>query len=352
MRLHFPSRQNKYLRPFTAGLVLIGLILAVTLPASGAMLGPRSMTMSSSVISSQATYKLAFDLSTAGTLGSILIQFCTNTPEVNDPCVAPVGQSVANVTLTDQSGAVGFAIAAGTNANTIVLSRAALPSAVGQVSYTFAGAVNPSANGTYFTRIQTFASTNATGAASDYGSIAFSVNNRLSISADVDPFLIFCAALTIPQLNCSNTVGDFIDFGELSTQRPAVGTSQVFTATNAKDGYNVTVAGTTLTSGNNIISQIVNRDVSRPGTAQFGMNLRANSSPSSGQEANGPGVGAPTTNYNLANFYQFNNADIVIAADKPDDARRYTISYIVNVPNSQASGVYVSTITYIALGSF
>jgi len=352
MRLSLPSRLNRIFHPITAVLLIVVFILAVTLPASGAMLGPRSMTMSSSVISSQATYRFDFDLSTAGPLGSILIQYCTNTPEVNDPCVAPAGLSVANVALTTQSGAVGFSVAAGTNANTIVISRPVLPSAVGSVSYTFGGAVNPSSNGTYFTRIQTFASTNATGPASDYGSIAFAINNRLSISADVDPFLIFCAALTIPQLNCTGTVGDFIDFGELSSQRPASGSSQVFAATNAKDGYSVTVDGTTLTSGNNIINQIIFRDVSRPGTPQFGLNLRSNSSPSGGGEAVGPGVGAPTTNYNLPNFYQFNKGDIVIATDTPDDARRYSVSYIVNVPTNQASGVYVSTITYIALGSF
>lgn len=352
MRLRLPSLQNKLLRPLTAGLLVIGVVLAVALPASGAMLGPRSMTMSSSVVSAQSIYRFDFDLSTAGPLGSILIQYCTNTPEVNDPCVAPAGLTVAGVALTAQSGAVGFSVAAGTNANTIIISRSVMPNSVGSVSYTFTGAINPNANGTYFARIQTFASTDASGPASDYGSIAFAINNRLSISADVDPFLIFCAALTIPNLNCEDTVGDFIDFGELSSQRPASGSSQVFAATNAKDGYSVTVDGTTLTSGNNIISQISFRDVSRPGTPQFGLNLKSNSSPAGGGEAVGPGVGQPSTDYNLPNFYQFNKGDIVVATDAPDDARRYTVSYVVNVPNNQAPGVYVSTITYIALGSF
>jgi hypothetical protein len=123
-------------------------------------------------------------------------------------------------------------------------------------------------------------------------------------------------------------------------------------ATNAGDGYSVTVTGTTLTSGNNTIVSLTTNDVSRPGTAQFGFNLRANAAPSVGSNPSGPGVGAPSSNYNQPDSYRFADGDIIIANSVPDDVRLYTASYIANVPPTQAAGVYVSTLTYVCLAEF
>ena len=123
-------------------------------------------------------------------------------------------------------------------------------------------------------------------------------------------------------------------------------------ATNAAQGYTIYMGGTTLISGNNIISELVGNDVSRPGVGQFGINLRANSSPSVGSEPAGPGNGVPTTNYGQTNRFRFVSGESLATYPAPDDIRQYTVSYIVNVPATQPSGVYVSTLTYVCLANF
>jgi hypothetical protein len=200
--------------------------------------------------------------------------------------------------------------------------------------------------------LQTFASDDATGPASDYGGLAFATTNLLAVSVEVPPYLIFCTAITIGNLNCANSSGDAINFGELSSSRASTGSSQMLVATNAEDGYSITAHGTTLSSGSNIINALSAPDVSRPGTGQFGLNLRANTAPPGGSEPTGPGVSQPLPNYNQPNIFRFVTGDTVAARPEPENVRVFTVSYLVNVPANQAAGVYVSTITYVCLADF
>ena len=352
------SRFLTYLRSrrlpalLVTGLMVFGLWQAVTPTAYGNPLGLRTLLLNNSVVSGQGGFQLSFDISTPGPLGSIRAEFCSNSPALYDPCDAPSGFTLSALQLTDQSGAPGFSLANSGAPNVFIMTRPSLPSVAGPVKYTFANAVNPNQAGTVFVRLLTFATSNASGPSSDYGSIAIAFNSNVSVSAEVPPYLLFCAAISIPTFNCDSATGDYINFGEFSASRPSFGTSQILSSTNAKDGYNVTLAGTTLTSGNNAINGLATADVSRPGTPQFGLNLRANASPSGGGEPAGSGSGAPVGSYSLANFYQFQQGDIVASAPRPDLTRRYTASYLVNVPKTQAPGIYVSTITYICLGNF
>ena len=334
------------------GVLLVGLLQTFLAPATGAQLGRRSLQLSSSIGSEKSTYQLNFSLSTAGTLGSIKVEFCTASPAIGDPCTAPTGFTASAATLIGQTGQVGFSLAPPPSANSFVLTRPPLPSVVGPVSYTLSGVTNPRDAGSYYVRIQTFSSTDASGSSSDYGAIVIAINNNLSITAEVPPYLIFCTAVSIPTLSCTSATGDYINFGELSSKIASSGTSQMLAATNAKSGYTVTLAGTTLTSGNNVITALAAADVSRPGTVQFGMNLKANASPSGGNEPTGPGVAFAAAGYANPNFYRFIPGDVVVSTSVPDDVRRFTSSYIANVPSNQAPGVYVSTVTYICLGSF
>lgn len=333
--------------------VLIGLLgWYLMAPSFGAQLGERSMQLSSSEVSVASTYRLSFAYATPGPVGAIDIQFCSNDPLPQDPCTAPAGFDASGATLSSQTGETGFAISGATPSNEILLSRA--PSVVTPIdsTYVFDNVINPSSPGSYFVRVQTYTSSDTSGTGSDYGGIAFAINNALSITATVPPFLTFCTAVTIQNLNCATANGDYIDFGELSFGQASSGTSKMLATTNAANGYGVTVQGTTLTSGNNIIAALASNDVSRPGTAQFGFNLRANSSPGTGSDPAGPGLAMPQPAYNQPDFYRFASGDTIIANAGPDDVRLYTATYIANVPKTQAAGVYVSTLTYICLANF
>lgn len=352
-----PKKQNKikkkrYVVSFIFILFAALLFQYFFAPVYGAELGSRSLQLSDDQISVHANYLVSFTTATAGLLGSITIQFCSNDAIIGDPCTAPAGFDASSAELNTQTGITGFTINAASTANELILSRSSVLTPVTHATYLFTGVQNPSSSGSYYARVQTYASNDATGIASDYGSMAFAILNSVALNATVPPYLIFCTGVTISGLNCANATGDYIDFGELTNTHTATGTSQMLAATNANNGYAVTVFGTTMTSGNNVINGLSNNDVSRPGVSQFGLNLRANTTPPSGTDPMGPGTGQPTAGYDQQNSFRFNSGDTILSNSGPENYREYTASYMVNVSSTQAPGIYVTTLTYIALATF
>lgn len=320
--------------------------------ASASQLKNRSLQLSSATASETSSYNFTFNIVSSATLGSIRFQFCSNDPIVTDSCTFPTGFSDSSAALSSQAGQTGFSISGSSSSNDLILTRTPSPASAGQVNYVFSNVTNPSSPGAYFVRIETYASTDGSGSYTDYGGIAFSISSAINISATVPPYLLFCTGLSIPGDNCNNATGDFINFGNLSPSTTSTGSSQMLAASNAASGYEVSVFGTTLESGNNVIPPLTSPDASRPGTSQFGINLRANSSPTGGQDPSGPGSGQPTANYDSPNFFTFNSGDVVASSTGPDLNRLYTDDYLVNVSPTQAPGVYNTTLTYLCVATF
>ena len=339
-------------------LIAIALLITVGLfyftRAYGVDFPLRSLQLGSALASATTDYRLSFQLAGSEVLGSIKLQLCSNSPLLADSCTAPAGFDISSAALTSQSGETGFTIlASGTDANTIVLTRfPANTTSSGVLTYTFSGVVNPASNGTFFARVQTFASSDASGADTEEGGMAMSVTTPIQISTYVPPYLLFCLGVTITAFDCSTASGNYVNFGNLSDTSTASGTTQMLTATNAGNGFSITVNGTTMISGTNAITGMSAADVSRPGTSQFGMNLVANTTPSVGVNPQGGGGAAPAAGYGVSNFYKFIPGDIVASYNNSDLYKKFTTSYIVNIPKGQAVGVYVSTLTYICTASF
>jgi hypothetical protein len=312
----------------------------------------RSLKLGDSQANVSTNYEFGFDVNETTPIAAITFQFCSNTPFPDDECTVPDGLDVSNAVLVNQSGNTGFAVAPQTTANRLVLERNGAPATTGFSSYRLAGVLNPVSDGSYYVRIQTYQTTQTTGEADNYGGIAFVINRNVEITATVPPYLLFCVGVTVNGFNCENVVGNYVNFGELSSRQATQGTTQMLAATNATDGYTIRVNGPTLTSGTNVIPGLVGSDISRPGVSQFGMNLRANNSPQGGLDVTGSGGGLPTNGYNQINNYRFNSGDVVAVSNTPDRARKYTSTYLVNITRTQAPGAYVSTLTYVALGSF
>ena len=319
---------------------------------SGAYLGSRNLLLTNYNTSATSNYKAGFNHITNGNVGSIKLEFCANDPIIGNSCTAPNGFDASSAQISAQTGTTGFTISGTSNANTIILTRNSAPVNLGAASYSFDGIKNPTQSGTYYLRIQTFSSNNATGNSSDYGGIAYSILNDLTITATVPPYLIFCTGVTITNLDCANASGNLVDFGELSTNTARKGSSQMLIASNAELGYSVTVQGTTLTSGNNEITALLANDISRPGTSQFGLNLRSNSAPAVGSDVTGPGTAQPSANYAQANFFRFVSGETLVSTPGTSDVRLFTVSYIANINGAQPAGIYVSTLTYICLANF
>lgn len=320
----------------------------------------------------------------APSVGSIKFLYCTTAadPAGGSACVAPTGMSVTGGTLGSQTGATGFSSTFGgtyTNNDAGAVSRvngyyitrtAASVTAGTTVSYVVQGITNPTTvsdgtnSGTFYVRISTYASTNATGTPIDTGTVAASTANQIELEGIMPESLVFCTGQTVTT-NCTAVTTGVIRFNQLfSPTSASYASSQMAASTNAQSGYIITVNGPTLTSGSSTIPAIgASATTSAVGTGQFGMNLKLNTTPAVGAEVSpspdGTNLrGQAKAGFNTVNNYKFNTAtsDTVAASDfntaGATNSQVYTVSYVVNVTGNQAPGTYTTTLTYICTPTF
>lgn len=343
-----------------------------------------------------------FTVPTAGNVGSVKIEYCTTAADVGaQTCQAPPSMSAATATLGSETGITGMSITSATqNVVTLTRSPATAVSANTVVTYQLVGVVNPSAlkadmvtpepNYTFFARISTYASTDASGTAVDRGTVAASTADPVHLTGTMPESLVFCTGATVPFKlgpdlvtyttipDCANaTSAADIRFNQLFDPiSTASATSQMAASTNAGSGYVITVNGATLQSGENSISPIIVTAPSQPGTSQFGMNLKANSAGSLGVAVGAEvsplpadsvvgGVtyrGQAINGYDVVDNYKYVSGDAVAdskngyvpgpGATAATDGQIFTVTYMVNVPGSQPAGDYSTTLTYICTPTF
>ncbi|HEX5456476.1 MAG TPA: hypothetical protein VFW77_03870 [Candidatus Saccharimonadales bacterium] len=338
------------------GLLLLASVLLLIqyvfyLPTQAASLTNRSIILGSVKAGATTDHKFQFNLTTAGSLGSIAFEYCES-PLFDVPCVAPSGIDASGATIISQTGETGFSIHPNTVSNRIVITRPVALAASGTVSYDFGNIVNPDTpNHTTYMRISTYSNIDATGVYVDNGVAAFSIVPSLGVNVFVPPYLTFCAGVTVG-LQCQSASGVSINLGDFSSGRTSFATTQFAGATNDNTGYNVSVLGTTLTSGNNTINRLVSKSQSRTGIEQFGINLRNNSSPDVGHNREGSGTLAAASAYNSPNLFKFEPGEIISSSSMATEFNRMTVSYIINISPDQPLGVYSTTLTYTAVASF
>lgn len=311
-----------------------------------------------------------FSVPTTGTaIGSIKFEYCTT---ASGTCTMPAGLVTTAATLLNEgANATGFTIVNATNGTPYITRTAATPTA-SALSYRLGAITNPTAvNTAFFVRISTYNSTNTTGSPIDTGTVTASTARAIELSGTMPESLIFCTAATIGVNgggvpDCSTATNGTVTFNQLfSPTDTATATSQMAASTNATNGYSISVAGTTLTSGSNTIPRMTATAAPVRGTSQFGMNLKANTTAVStvavGAEvaptSNGTDLrGQASTDYRVVDQFKFESGNAVAASDfntpGPTNAQIFTASYIVNVAGSQIAGSYTTTLTYICTPTF
>lgn len=298
------------------------------------------------------TYELGFKTSVVSALGSVEFEFCENDPLPTTSCTVPPGFDISTATIISQAGTNDFTIDnVLTNAHRIVFSRTASVVPLTAFKFELSGVKNPDNNGTQYARLLTYTGSSMGGSIVEQGGVAYNIHGDLSISTEVPPHIDLCVGITV-SVDCTSIVGDSVDFGVLNVTTPRTTTSQFSSATNAPNGYSVSITGTTLTSGNNVIATMISLSNSYPGTNQFGLNLRQNISPSVGQEPTGAGTAVISASYNIPDSFTFNSGDNLVNALGSDNYRKFTASYIANIDRNQPLGVYAATMTFVALGNF
>lgn len=331
--------------------LLMGTVLSFG-SASALPLPDRSLRIGSIDPGATTSHAFTFSYGTTSTsVGSVMFEYCTS-PLAQITCDAPPGMDASGAILSDQSGEVGFFVLNG-QTNRIILTRApAQPPLINPSAYTFDNIVNPTGQyKTFYVRITTYASLDGSGVPIDFSAVANSTAGKVFISSEVPPYLKFCVGIALGN-DCSSADESVVDLGTLTPNIASQGESQMIAATNAEFGIAIAVYGSTMTSGNNTISALSTPTLSAPGNAQFGMNLRENSNPDIGQEPSGAGIANPTGPYNIPNRFTFTSGDVVATSPSVTDTRKFTSSYIVNIPPTQPPGVYTSTLTYICTATF
>ena len=343
-------RGNSWLATFGACLVLFLFLIS---SVHAAPLLDRSVQVLDPKPSVNTSHTFAFFIQESNLVGSIGFEYCTNNPFFDDPCVAPAGLDVSTATLDSQVGETGFVMdGLSSTVNRVVITRPPAVTNIGQTQYVFSNIINPSTlQEKVYVRITMHSSIDGTGPRTDQGAVVFVVSGSLDTRAYVPPHLTFCTGITV-NLDCTATDGFYIDMGELSKNSANIGTSQYSAATNDMTGYNVSLFGVTMTAGNNTIPALTSPTASTPGTSQFGVNLRDNSTPDTGQEPFGPGIATLSPSYSIPNNFKFVSGDTLSSASTSTDFNRFTVTYLVNVAPNQAPGIYNATFTYIATASF
>lgn len=358
---------TKSLSRFNKVLSILLMLVATFSPllwgstAQAAQITGRKVTLSNSAGTASG---VQYDLVTAavpttGTaIKSVSLTACTT---ASGACSTPSGFVNSSSTLVSQPSGVGagsgWTVNTATAGSLRIVNAANATTPSGAVAISWGNVTNPTAtNTTYYLRMTTY-SDSAWTTPLDTGTIAVSTATQIAVSATVDESLTFCTGTSgITSSSCAGATGSSVSLGTITPSTSGTGTSQIGVTTNAATGYTVTYNGSTLTSGGNTITANgATATTSSVGSEQFGLNLVANTSPTTfGSNPAGAGSAAPTTQYNIANSFAFaaGSATSIVAPTAADNFRLFTVSYLANVAGTTEPGTYTTTLTYVCTALF
>ncbi len=155
--------------------------------------------------------------------------------------------------------------------------------------------------------------------------------------------------------------GGTSDLGYLSATSAKTTTATFSVKTYLAGGYIVKLNGDAPTSSvapHPQLHTLSTPTASSVGTEQFGVNLAANTSPTSFGAApvqvpdSTFSFGAATSGYNTANLFKYVKGDTIAQSTRSSGETDYTISYLFNISNTTVAGLYsfnqvlVATSTY------
>ncbi|HUC86786.1 MAG TPA: hypothetical protein VMR75_00460 [Candidatus Saccharimonadales bacterium] len=339
---------SKLAARLAVGVLLLSLLPA--LPASASQITSRSLTLGTSVASTSTTDNYKFTVPSSTTIKSATFQYCTAS---SGTCTTPTGLTSTSATLSSTSnlGSGGTWTGTFTTNGTLKIANASntgSPSA--NITVNFSSVTNPSTVAPFYVLITTY-SDSAWTTPIDTGTVAGAVANQISVTASVSENLDFCAFQT--GSTCGGGSGTTVSLGALSSSAATTGTSVLIAGTNATTGYTIQYTGATLAGAGTIAATGTTGATSSTGSAQFGINVANNTSPTVGAAPSG-GTGTGSTNYATANTFSFVASTLtqIASASGTTADTLYTVSYLANIPANQTAGAYSTTLTYICTATF
>ena len=179
----------------------------------------------------------------------------------------------------------------------------------------------------------------------------FAIGNSASSNYQIDQ-----GTKTTPYPTLSVSVNSAsVPFGNFSSTAPTVSTTTFSVLNYTSYGYVVQIVGDPPKNGDYTIAAMSETGSSQIGTDQFGINLVANTSPSSfgaGPNNGQFGFGEIAPNYATTNQFRYVSGETIALAPKSSGKTDYTISYLVNVTGTTPGGIYKCSQTLIATGTY
>ncbi|HEX8182547.1 MAG TPA: hypothetical protein VF575_03005 [Candidatus Saccharimonadales bacterium] len=356
-----------------SGILLFSAIFSF-MPATASAYGAltnRSILMSSTAsAATNVAYSVSFTTVTDNqNIGSVVVEFCSNSPIIGDSCSIASGfdTNYASLSLNNVTGNItGLSIntAQGTStSNRVVLTRTPGAVANGPVSFTLGngttnGLTNPANdNTTFYARILTFSSTTGSGSETldslDAGGIALSTANQLNVTAKVQETLTFCV---YTGADCA-AGGTGIALGDtngvlLNTSTTYTGNAYYDVASNSFGGVSVKIKGDTLKSGSFSISPHGNactQDSTVGSEEQFGLRISALGTD---QLATAPFDCATGFHGFDPTFTNTLYGQEIGKTSGPNDVSGSTIEFAAKSAGTTEAGVYTTTLTLIATATY
>jgi hypothetical protein len=335
---------------------------------------------SSSAGSTHVNYDVNF--SAVGAAGAFVIDFCSNSPVVGQPCEEPSGMSVNAASTTS----TGFSIGTVIDENTLVITGSMLPSS--QVSVQIEGITNPEDVGTIYARIITYDTqqnaanyepqTIGSGVV-DTGSVAMAITGTIGVSGVVLESMIFCVSSANISANCGDVSSPILilgeEMGDVIALTPGViseGNLFVQISTNASNGAVVRLKSSAVDCGGLIRAGEPDKCYILP-AQNLGINLSSNdakfgvmtseatdaASDSSGtlQPVSGSGYNNSTytLNYtagNISGVTSLYGDPFLDTNDQPANNKNMRLTFGASINNSTPAGTYSADIGLIAVGKF
>jgi hypothetical protein len=363
--------------------VVAALILATIAPAlivavaSAAQVTERSISLSSTSRNAKGvTYQVNFTAPTGA--GAVVVDFCSNSPLVGQPCTAPIGFNSSAATTAN-----GFTI--GTNtANTVVASGTI---GSGQNTIVFNGIDNPTNAGPLYARILTY--TNVAGANAyesatpgshiDDGGLALYITDTVGVSGTVLESMTFCVSGTAITADCAATSSPVLRLGEpvgstdtVALQPGVISTGSIHTqlSTNASSGAVVSLkssaanCGGLMRAGDPTACDISPAQQSGVTTTTAAFGVKTATATNTGSNPNGTLRAKADSGYNDTTYalnYAALNATGVTStygdpfldtADAPVNNKNMELTFGVSVTNDTPAGLYSADLSLIATGKF
>lgn len=155
-----------------------------------------------------------------------------------------------------------------------------------------------------------------------------------------------------------NVTASNVNIGTLTTASATTTTASFYVRAYLASGYNVISVADPPRNGTYTLHNLTSPTASSAGSEQFGINLKANTSPAtfganpSQYPDSSFGFGFAAPGYDTANVYKYVKNDTIATSNSSSGRTDYTISYVFNINSTTPGGTYTFNHDMVAVATY